>query len=67
MRLADENLLRNGNFTEVPSVDVLKNIGNEYNQQYRFDEDLFKEVRVLRYLINEFDDYSEEVRGKCFF
>ncbi len=48
MRLADENLLREGNFSQVPTKDVLKTAGQKYNNRYRLDEDIFKEVHLFR-------------------
>ena len=64
MRLADENLLREGNFSQVPSADVLKTVGQEYNNRYRLDEDIFKEVRIFRYITERLDQSSEDVQGK---
>ena len=47
IRLADEELLREGNFSEVPSMDVLKTAKYQYNKKYRLDEDYFKELRMF--------------------
>ncbi len=64
MRLADENLLREGNFSQVPPKEVLKTIGQEYNNRYRLDEDMFKDVRIFREITERLDQSSEDVQGK---
>ena len=46
LRYANEDLLKEGNFSEVPSIDVLKTTKQQYNKKYRFDEDSFKELRM---------------------
>ena len=65
-RLADETLLKEENFTNVPSVDVLKNARQAYNQQFHFDEGILKEVRIFRYLTYELDKSSNKIKGKLF-
>lgn len=64
MRNADEELLREGNFTEVPSTDVLKTAGQEYSNRYRLDEDMFKELRIFRELTERLDQCSKDVKGE---
>ena len=64
LRFADENLLREGNFSRVPSMDVLKAAGQECNNRYRLDEDMFKEVRVFREITQRLDQSSEDIQGK---
>ena len=64
VRLADENLLQEGNLTQVPSIDVLKTAGQEYNKKYRLDEDMFMEVRIFRELTERLDTSSVKVKGK---
>ena len=63
LRQADENLLQDGNLTQVPSTDVLKTAVYEYNNTYRLDEDIFKEVRIFRELTHQWDETSEEIKG----
>lgn len=64
VRFANEELIEQGNYSEVPSTDVLKNIGREFNKRYELDEDMYKAVRMLRFLTAELDDASEVVKGK---
>ena len=64
MRTANKELLRAGNFTEVPSTDVLKTAGQECSNRYRLDEDMFKELRIFRHLTRRLDQYSKDVKGK---
>lgn len=64
VRFADENLLNEGNFTDVPTVDVIKKAGEEFYKRYLFDEDMYKEVRIFRYLTRALDTTSKQVRGK---
>ena len=66
LRFADKNLLQEGNFSEVPSIDVLKTAGKEYNNRYHLDEDMFKEVRILREITQRLDQSSEDIRGKYY-
>ncbi|CAF1436149.1 unnamed protein product [Didymodactylos carnosus] len=63
MRFANDDLLREGNFSEVPSMDVLKTAKQQYNQKYRLDEDYFKELRMFRYLTHSIDHSSEHIKG----
>ena len=64
MRNADEELLREGNYTEVPSTDVLKTADQEYSNRYRLDEDMFKELRIFRELTERLDQCSKDVKGE---
>lgn len=64
MRNADEELLREGNYTDVPSTDVLKTAGQEYSNRYRLDEDVFKELRIFREMTYRLDQSSKEVKGE---
>lgn len=63
LRHADENLLENGNLTQVPTREVLKTAVYEYNNKYRLDEDMFKEVRIFLLLTQRWDETSKEVKG----
>lgn len=63
VRRADESLLREGNFSQVPTTDVLKTAGQEYNNRHKLDEDTFKELRVFRELIRKLDQTSIDVKG----
>jgi hypothetical protein len=60
---ADDNLLQDGNLSQVPSTDVLKTAVYEYNNKYRLDEDIFKEVRIFRELTQRWDETSKEIKG----
>ena len=64
LRLADEDLLKEGNISQVPSTDVLKTAGQEYANRYRLDEDMFKEVRILREITARLDQTSKDVKGR---
>lgn len=66
LRLADENLLHNGNLTQVPSTDVLKTADYKYNNKYRLDEDMFKEIRMFREVTYRLDDTSKKIKGVYF-
>lgn len=63
LRRADINLLRDGNLTEVPPTPVLKTAGQEVHNEFRLDEDMFKEVRIFREIIQRWDETSEEIKG----
>lgn len=65
LRLANEDLLKEGNNSQVPSTDVLKTAGQEYANRYRLDEDMFKEVRMLREITERLDQTSRDVKGMC--
>jgi len=66
MRFANEDLLQEGNFSEVPSMDVLKTTKQQYNKKYRLDEDYFKELRMYRFLTRLIDRTSKEIKGENF-
>ena len=66
IRSADEDLLRAGNFSQVPSMDVLKTAKQQYNKKYRLDEDYFKELRMFRFLTRFIDHNSKDVKGNNF-
>jgi hypothetical protein len=38
-------------------------IKHEYEKKYKLDEDMFKEVRILREDMRNFDVTSEDVKG----
>ncbi|CAF2115689.1 unnamed protein product [Rotaria magnacalcarata] len=61
VKFADEDLLQEGNFSEVPSLDVLKTAKQQYHKKYRLDEDNFKELRMYGFF-TRFTDYT----SKCF-
>ena len=63
VRNANEDLLAARNFSEVPSVDVIKMIRYEYDKKYKLDEDVFKEVRILREDMSSFDVSSKNIKG----
>ena len=66
LRYANEDLLKEGNFSEVPSRDVLNTIKQQYNKKYRLDEDQFKELRMFGYFTRFIDYTSEDVIGENF-
>ncbi|CAF1403939.1 unnamed protein product [Adineta ricciae] len=43
LRHANEELLKEGNFSEVPTKEVLDKIKQEYDNKYRLDENCYKE------------------------
>ncbi len=57
---------KRGNFSEVPSMDVLKTAKQQYIKKYRCDEDYFKELRVLGFLKRLIDHTSKDVIGESF-
>ncbi len=63
VRNANKDLLASGNFSEVPSVDVAKMIRYEYDKKHKLDEDIFKEVRILREDMCNFDSSSKTIKG----
>ena len=66
VRQANGDLLKEGNFSNVPSVDVLKKIGAKYDEKYSFDEDMFKKMRRFRLLTHGLADISKNVICKSF-
>ncbi|CAF4611913.1 unnamed protein product, partial [Didymodactylos carnosus] len=64
IRKADEDLLKAGNFSYVPTMDVIKTAIKEYKKKYQFDEDIFKEIRILRYSMFTSDTHSKILIGK---
>ncbi|CAF1447830.1 unnamed protein product [Didymodactylos carnosus] len=67
LRYANEDPLKEGNFTEVPSIDVLKTAKQQYNKKYRLDEDYFKELRMFGFFTRCTDDESEDTKAKNFY
>ncbi|CAF1378810.1 unnamed protein product [Didymodactylos carnosus] len=63
LRYANEDPLKEGNFTEVPSIDVLKTAKQQFNKKYRLDEDYFKELRMFGFFTRCTDDESEDIKG----
>lgn len=66
VRFANEDLLKEGNFTEVPSLDVLKTAKQQYNKKYRLDEDYFKELRMYGFFTRFTDHTSKYFQGENF-
>ena len=66
VRFANEDLLQEGNFSEVPSVDVLKTAKHQYNKKYRLDEDYFKELRMYGFFTRISDYDSKSFKGEKF-
>ncbi|CAF1220695.1 unnamed protein product, partial [Didymodactylos carnosus] len=62
LRYANEDPLKEGNFTEVPSIDVLKTAKQRYNKKYRLDEDYFQELRMSGFFTRCTDDESEDIK-----
>jgi hypothetical protein len=67
LRYANEDLLKEGNFSDVPPIEVLNTIKQEYNKKYRLDEDHFKELRLFGYFTRHIDINSKEIRGDNFY
>lgn len=64
VRLADNELLEEGNYNQVPTTNVLKTAGQEYSNRHKLDEDIFKELRVFREMTRKLDNSSIDVKGK---
>jgi hypothetical protein len=64
LRFANEDLLKEGNFSEVPPIEVLNTAKQQYNKRYRLDEDYFKESRMFRFLTRSTDDTSKDIKGE---
>ncbi|CAF4653672.1 unnamed protein product, partial [Rotaria magnacalcarata] len=47
IEIADEKLLAAGNFSRCPTVEAVKKCGADYRKKMRFDEDVFRECRIL--------------------
>ncbi|CAF1632264.1 unnamed protein product, partial [Didymodactylos carnosus] len=63
LRYANEDLLKEGNFSEVSSIDVLKRTKQQYNRKYQLDENIFKDVRMFGYLTRSIDHTSKDIKG----
>ncbi|CAF1541941.1 unnamed protein product, partial [Didymodactylos carnosus] len=63
LRYANEDPLKESNFTEVPSIDVLTTAKQQYNKKYRLYEDYFKELRMFGFFTRCTDDESEDIKG----
>ncbi|CAF1099530.1 unnamed protein product [Didymodactylos carnosus] len=68
VRKADNVLLSAGNFTYVPTIGVptigvIKSAAQEYRRKFRYDKDIFKEVRILREALLASDSSSKHVTG----
>ncbi|CAF1339568.1 unnamed protein product [Didymodactylos carnosus] len=63
IRKADEPLLRAGNFSYVPTIDVIKTAIKEYRKKFRFDEGCYKEIRIARQSLFTSDTFSKIVIG----
>jgi hypothetical protein len=66
VRVADKNQLESGNFTAVPPTEVLKKIRQEYEKQFLLDEDIFKAVRMFRFMSEYLDKESKLFKGKLY-
>jgi len=44
----------------------LKTAGQEIKNEFRLDEDMFKEVRIFREITERWDDTSNKVKGACY-
>lgn len=66
LRDANEDLLKEGNFSHVKSTDVLNTVKQQYNKKYRLDEDCFKELRMFGFSTRYTDAFSEHVKGENF-
>ncbi|CAF4476468.1 unnamed protein product, partial [Rotaria magnacalcarata] len=61
IEIADENLLAAGNFSRCPTVEAVKKCGADYRKKMRFDEDVFRECRILSCFYRKEDITSEKI------
>lgn len=64
METADEKMLAEGNFTQCPTIEVVKKSGMDYRKKMRFDEDVFRECRILGRFYRKEDVTSKIIPGK---
>jgi len=67
LRYVNEDLLKDGNFIEIPSKCVLNTAKQQYNKKYRLDEDYFKELRMFGFFTRSTDDESKDIKGENFY
>ncbi|CAF5035670.1 unnamed protein product [Rotaria sp. Silwood1] len=60
---ADEDMVAAGNFTQCPTIEALKKFGVDYRKKMRFDEDVFRECRILSCFYRKEDTTSEKILG----
>lgn len=60
---ADEDTLAAGNFTQCPTIEAIKKCGSDYQKKMRFDEDVFRECRILSCFYRKDDITSEKILG----
>ncbi|CAF3959946.1 unnamed protein product [Rotaria sp. Silwood1] len=61
VEVADEKLLAAGNFSECPTIEAVKKCGADYRKKMRFDEDVFRECRILSCFYRSEDVTSEQI------
>lgn len=64
LEAADEKLLEEGNLSEVKTIEALKKTRIDYNNKFRFDEDIFRDCRVLASSFRTTDTESTHIEGK---
>ncbi|CAM4750759.1 unnamed protein product [Rotaria magnacalcarata] len=64
---ANEKLLAVGNYTECETIETLKKAASDYRKKMHFDEDIFKECRMISVVYEKDDVSSEHVQGKLNF
>ncbi|CAF2027263.1 unnamed protein product [Rotaria magnacalcarata] len=60
---ANEKLLAVGNYTECETIETLKKAASDYRKKMHFDEDIFKECRMISVVYEKDDVSSEHVQG----
>jgi hypothetical protein len=64
---ADDNLLQCKNYTQVPSMDVLRTAIKEQANVMRLDQDMFVELKMMLFSMKESDETSSiENKGKLY-
>ncbi|CAF3159980.1 unnamed protein product [Rotaria socialis] len=60
---ADENLLAAGNYTQCPTIEVLKKAASDYREKMHIDENIFQECRMIRRAYLKDDTSSTYTKG----
>jgi hypothetical protein len=67
LRNANEDFLKEGNFSETPSINVLNTAKQQHNKKYHFDGDNFKDIRMFGFFTRHTDYTSKDVIGEKFY
>jgi len=63
LEAADKRLLADGNRSEANTVEVLKKAGYDQRKLHRFDEDIFRDCRMLASFFQTTDTDSTNIEG----